>query len=54
VSGKVGVVVSRRLATLYELDTIYSYEDMLDLYEIVVINNINEQRAWKEGGNNGA
>lgn len=41
-SGLVGTIVSRRLATLYELQTIYSYEDALDLYEIIAVNNYNE------------
>lgn len=43
VSGISGAVISRHLATLHELETIYSYEDMLDMYEIVYINNLNEQ-----------
>lgn len=38
-----GVIVSHKLATLYELQTIYSYNDALDLYEIAVVNNYNEQ-----------
>ena len=51
VDGKVGAVISRRLATLHELETVYSYEDLLDMYEIVYINNINEHRAYKEAQN---
>ena len=42
VAGVIGVVVSSKLATLYELQTIYSYEDMLDLYEVYLVNNYNE------------
>ena len=42
VSGLVGTIVSHRLATLAELQTIYSYEDALDLYEVAVVNNYNE------------
>lgn len=42
-----GVVISRRLATLYELQTVYSYEDALDLYEIAYINTVNEEAAAK-------
>ena len=54
VEGMAGVVISRRLATLHELETIYSYDDLLDLYEIVYINNINEHRAYEEAKRNGA
>jgi hypothetical protein len=42
-----GVVVSQKFATLYELETVYSYSDLLDLYEIAYINSINEERAYK-------
>lgn len=51
VDGRIGAVVSRRLATLHELETIYSYEDLLDLYEIIVIDNINELRALEKAKN---
>lgn len=44
----VGAVISHRLATLHELETIYSYEDMLDMYEILHINNLNEQRLAED------
>jgi hypothetical protein len=30
------------------LQSVYSYEDLLDFYEIVVVNNINEYRAMEE------
>ena len=36
------------MATLYELQTIYSYEDMLDFYEIISVNAINEDRMYEE------
>lgn len=49
VSGRVGTVISKRLATLHELETVYSYEDLLDMYEVILINNINEYRAYKSG-----
>ena len=42
------LVVSRKLATLYELQTIYSYEDLIDFYEIISINAINEDRIYEE------
>lgn len=40
-----GAIISKRFATLYELQTIYSYEDALDLYEIAAINAANERKA---------
>lgn len=35
-------IISKKLATLYELQTVYHYEDALDLYEIILVNNYNE------------
>lgn len=40
------LVVSRHLATLYELQTIYSWNDMLDLVEIAMTDNYNEWCAY--------
>nr|DAY64987.1 MAG TPA: hypothetical protein [Caudoviricetes sp.] len=40
------------MATLCELQSVYSYEDLLDFYEIVVVNNINEYRAMEEAKRN--
>ena len=44
----IGVIVSRRLATLYELQTVYSLDDAADLYEIAAVNNYNEWRSAEE------
>jgi hypothetical protein len=41
------VVVSSKLATLYELQTVYSYEDLLDFYEIILTNNYNERKLME-------
>lgn len=38
----VGIVVSRRLATLHELQTIYSAEDAYDMLEIITVDNHNQ------------
>jgi hypothetical protein len=35
-------IVARRYASLYELETIYSMGDALDMYEIIAVNNYNE------------
>lgn len=37
----IGSIVSRRLATLHELQTIYSLEDAFNLYEIILIDSNN-------------
>jgi len=47
--GAIGRVVSRRLATLHELQTVYGSQDLYDLMEIMAVdaynNNVmNEQR----------
>ena len=42
------MILSRRLATLHELQTVYSYEDAMDLYEIAYINGMNEEKAWQQ------
>ena len=42
VSGLVGVIVARQLATLHELETVYSYEDALNFAEIITVQNYNE------------
>lgn len=47
VPGLIGVVVSSQYATLHELQTVYSYEDMIDLYEIVLVNNYNERKLME-------
>ena len=39
----IGAVISNKLATLYELETVYSYNDLLNLYEIIIIRVANEQ-----------
>ena len=36
------------MATLYELQTVYSYEDLMDMYEIIAVNTINEDRMYEE------
>jgi hypothetical protein len=47
VSGLVGVIVARKLATLHELETVYSYEDALNMAEIVTVQNYNEWVAME-------
>ena len=37
--------MSQKLATLNELQTVYSYEDAMDMYEVAYVNSINEDKA---------
>lgn len=39
----IGTAISRRLATLHELDTVYSAEDLYDLLEVSAVDSINER-----------
>ncbi|MDR1396859.1 MAG: hypothetical protein LBJ14_03930 [Desulfarculales bacterium] len=41
-SGLIGALVIRRLASLHELQTVYSYEDALNMAEIITVQNYNE------------
>jgi hypothetical protein len=47
VPGLIGVIVIRRLATLHELETVYSYEDALNFGEIITVQNYNEWAAME-------
>lgn len=40
-------IISKGLATLYELQTVYDYEDALDLYEVLLCNSLNEEITYK-------
>ena len=44
----VGAVVGQRLATLHELETVYSLRDALDLMEIITVQHYNEWVASQE------
>lgn len=48
ISGQMFSVISSKLATLYELQTVYCYEDMLILYDISSISNYNEYAVNKK------
>ena len=45
VNGAIGAVISSRLATMHELDTIYGTEDLYDFLEIIVTDSHNEAEA---------
>jgi len=38
----IGTVISRGLATLHELDTVYSTEDLYDMMEIIAVDSHNQ------------
>lgn len=49
------MIVSRGVATLHELDTVYSLQDALNLLEVITVQNYNEwsaMEAAKRGNNN--
>ena len=41
------LVIGERLATLRDLETYYSYEDALNMAEIVMVRRNNEHAAYK-------
>ena len=47
-----GLIISKRYATLHELRTIYDYEDALNMWECIAVESINEtiahERAERE------
>jgi hypothetical protein len=43
-----GAIIINRLATLYELQTVYSLEDVFDFYEILYVKSINEEISYEE------
>lgn len=41
-------IITARLATLHELQTIYSYEDALDMAESLIVKNYNTWHATEQ------
>jgi hypothetical protein len=46
-----GIIISKRLATLHELDTVCSLEDALNLLEIITVENYNQWWAQQSRKN---
>jgi hypothetical protein len=44
----IATVVSSKLATLHELQTVYGSEDLYNLYEIHLVNSINEAQKCQQ------
>ena len=47
VPGHIGAIISNKLATLNELDTIYSTEDVYDMIEIIAVDAFNSKILQK-------
>lgn len=41
--GIIGTVVSRGMASLHELDTVYGSQDLYDMMEIICVDNANQR-----------
>lgn len=50
-SGLIGVLIARDKATLHELQTVYSYEDALNMAEVITVQNYNEWAAMEAAKN---
>ncbi|UOO77924.1 hypothetical protein LVJ85_05540 [Neisseria sp. Dent CA1/247] len=46
-SAIIGGLVSSRICTLYELQSVYSLEDALNLWEVLSIDGYNQHQAQK-------
>ncbi len=42
------MVISHRMATMHELDTVYGVEDLYDMLEILVVDSYNKSLAYPE------
>jgi hypothetical protein len=47
VTSAIGQVLSTRLATLHELDTVYGVEDVYDLLEVASVDAYNQRQLNK-------
>jgi hypothetical protein len=37
-------IITAKMATLHELREVYYYEDALDIYDLIIVNNYNEYK----------
>lgn len=44
----IGAVINSRLATLYELQTVYGTDDLFDLYEVILVKLHNENVIYSK------
>lgn len=47
IGSMIGTLIASRVATLYELQTVYSLEDAFDLYEAIAIPKYNEWKRYE-------
>jgi len=43
VPSTIGILISTKMATLHELQTVYGMEDVMDMLEILMVDNKNRQ-----------
>lgn len=44
----IGTIISRRMASLYELDTVYGVRDVYDMLEVIMVDDYNRALANRE------
>jgi hypothetical protein len=47
-SAVIGTLLSKRMATLHELDTIYGVQDVYDMLEVITVDDYNNALANRE------
>ena len=47
-SAVVGTLLSKRMATLHELDTVYGVRDVYDMLEVITVDDYNNALANRE------
>lgn len=48
VSAVIGTLLSKRIATLHELDTVYGVRDVYDMLEVITIDDYNRNLVNRE------
>ncbi len=48
ISAPIATLLSKRMATLHELDTVYGVQDVYDMLEVVTIDDYNNALANRE------
>ena len=47
-SAVIGTLLSKRMATLHELDTVYGVQDVYDMLEVLTVDDYNNALANRE------
>ena len=48
ISAVVGTLLSKRMVTLHELDTVYGVQDVYDMLEVITVDDYNNALANRE------